>query len=76
MVERLEHADGDAMIVTEDEILTAFNKLTRSGFFVEPSSAVAYAGYLKCLKSKKVSASDKTLLVLTGTGLKTMLKPS
>jgi threonine synthase len=71
MVERLKAANGDSVIVEEDEILDAFRELARSGFFVEPSSAVAYAAYKKQLDNRAALASDETVIVLTGTGLKT-----
>jgi threonine synthase len=76
MVKRLREADGDAVMVEEDRIHNAFIELARKGLFVEPSSAVAYAAYKKHLKSKETSKDDKTVIVLTGMGLKTMLKPT
>jgi threonine synthase len=75
MVKRLREANGDAVMVKEDEIFNAFMELARKGFFVEPSSAVAYAAYKKQLKNKEASKGDKAVIILTGTGLKTMLKP-
>jgi threonine synthase len=75
MVKRLREANGDAVIVDEAEIFNAFIELARKGFFVEPSSAVAYAAYKKQLKNKEAPKYDKTVIILTGTGLKTMLKP-
>ena len=75
MVERLKAVNGDAVIVDEDEILFAFKELSKHGFFVEPSSAVAYAGYKKQVDNKDVSKDDYAVVVLTGTGLKTALKP-
>ena len=76
MVKNLREADGDAVMVEEDEIFNAFITLARKGFFVEPSSAVAYAAYKKQLNNKDISKDDSALIILTGTGLKTMLKPS
>lgn len=76
MVKHLREANGDAVMVEEDEIFNAFKELARKGFFVEPSSAVAYAAYKKQLKNKEASKGCKTVVVLTGIGLKTMLKPS
>lgn len=75
MVERLKAANGDSVIVEEDEILDAFRELARCGFFVEPSSAVAYAAYKKQLDNRAALASDETVIVLTGTGLKTAKRP-
>jgi len=76
MVKRLREADGDAVMVEEDRIYRAFMELARKGFFVEPSSAVAYAAYKMQLNNKEASKDDKTVIVLTGMGLKTMLKPT
>lgn len=75
MLKGLKQGKGDAMIVDEDEIFNAFIELARNGFFVEPSSAVAYAGYKNQLQNRKVHDDDKTVIILTGTGLKTKLEP-
>jgi threonine synthase len=75
MVNDLKEAKGDAVIVEEDEILEAFRELARKGFFVEPSSAVAYAAYKKQFKNEQISRDEKTVIILTGTGLKTSLTP-
>ncbi|HEY9245900.1 MAG TPA: pyridoxal-phosphate dependent enzyme, partial [Candidatus Methanoperedens sp.] len=57
---------GEAVRVTDDEALSARDELAENGIFVEPSGAVAYAGYLK----KKLTG---TIVVLaTGHGLKDM----
>ena len=76
MVKHLTKANGDAVMVKEDEILRAFMRLAKKGFFVEPSSAVAYAAYEKQLENKEVSKEDEIVIILTGTGLKTMLEPN
>ncbi len=70
MTQQLKNAQGDAITVKENEILQAFIELARKGFFVEPSSAVAYAAYKK-QKDKLMQQNGKTVVVLTGTGLKT-----
>ena len=76
MIKQLKEAKGDAVMVEEDEMRDAFKELARKGFFVEPSSAVAYAAYRKQLELKEASKKDQTVIVLTGSGLKTTLKPS
>lgn len=75
MVKSLKEADGDAVLVEENEIFEAFFELARKGFFVEPSSAVAYAAYRKQLESNEAQKGENTVVVLTGAGLKTVLKP-
>jgi threonine synthase len=72
----LREANGDSVMVEENEIAYAFKELARRGFFVEPSSAVAYAAYKKQLGSKEIPEDDETVIILTGTGLKTVLKPN
>jgi len=76
MVESLKAVKGDAVMVEEDEIMEAFLELARRGFFVEPSSAVAYAGYKKQLRNKEVSRDCSTVIILTGHGLKTTVMPT
>lgn len=75
MVKKLREADGDAVMVGESEISEAFMELAGKGFFVEPSSAVAYAAYKKQLFNEEVSKKGLVVIVLTGMGLKTTLKP-
>jgi len=74
MVKNLKEADGDAVMVEENEIFDAYIELARRGFFVEPSSAVVYAAYKKQLKNKEISKGMSAVIILTGTGLKTVIK--
>ncbi|MEM4701386.1 MAG: pyridoxal-phosphate dependent enzyme [Candidatus Bathyarchaeia archaeon] len=76
MHRELDNFGGDAVMVEEHEILQAFKELAGAGFYVEPSSAVAYAAYQKQLQVGEVSREERTVVVLTGMGLKTALKPS
>jgi len=75
MVKGLRDARGDAVMVEENEILEAFKELARNGFFVEPSSAVAYAAYKKQIRTKRTSKDAIVTVVLTGMGLKTTFQP-
>ncbi|MEM2226172.1 MAG: pyridoxal-phosphate dependent enzyme [Candidatus Bathyarchaeia archaeon] len=76
MAEGLRDAGGDAEIVSEGQIFEAFVELASKGFFVEPSSAVAYAAYKKRLESGGAPRGERTLIVLTGSGLKSELGPA
>ncbi len=76
MTKELMAVDGDAVMVEEDEILQAFKELAGKGFFVEPSSAVAYAAYQKHLQNDATAQKEKTVVILTGTGLKAFIKPN
>jgi threonine synthase len=76
MITRLREIKGDSVLVEEDQIIRAFTELAGKGFFVEPSSAVAYAGYKRHLSEGKLAKDDGVVIILTGTGLKTTLEPS
>ena len=71
MVKNLRKVDGDAVMVDEEEIVEAFRELAAKGFYVEPSSAVAYAGYKKQVEKREVSLKSIAAIILTGAGLKT-----
>lgn len=71
MVNNLKEVEGDAVIVEEEEIVEAFRELAGRGFYVEPSSAVAYAGYKKQVENKEIPIGSSAAIVLTGAGLKT-----
>ena len=73
MYDLMKKIGGDAEIVDENEIIYAHNVLAKKGFYVEPSSAVAYAAYLKLLREKSLGKNEKVLVVLTGSGLKSVL---
>ena len=66
----LKKTNGGGLAVTEEEILEATFELSRSGFFVEPTCASAAVG-LEKLRAKNLIGSDETtIVVLTGSGLK------
>jgi len=75
MITRLKEIKGDSVLVEEDQIIEAFMELAGKGFFVEPSSAVAHAGYKRHLSEGKLAEDDEAVIVLTGMGLKTTLEP-
>ena len=75
MVNELQRTAGDAVLVEENEILQAFRELVKKGFFVEPSSALAYAAYRKQLEIGEAPPDKRVVIILTGNGLKTTLKP-
>jgi threonine synthase len=76
MVESLRRVKGDALMVTEEEILKAWQELGKIGFCVEPSSAVAYAAYKQHIVNEEIRHKEKTCIIMTGMGLKSTLKPT
>jgi threonine synthase len=66
MEAKVKEVDGEAEAASEAEVLSAWKELAKKGLYVEPSSAVPYA----CLKRRGESAVRGTVVVLTGSGLK------
>jgi threonine synthase len=61
---------GAIVAVEEAEIVEALRALARRGLYVEPTSAVAAAGLSRLLASGAIRPHERTVLVLTGSGLK------
>ncbi len=66
---KLKKHGGRAVTVNDTEILSAQRTLSSaSGLFAEPSSACAFAGYLKAKPS--IGREESVVVMLTGSGLK------
>ena len=66
IVEAIKETKGTFITVSEDEILVARAMLAAKGFYVEITSAVNYAGYIKYANSK-----DEVIVIpLCGAGIK------
>jgi threonine synthase len=61
---------GAIAAVSEEEIVAALAALARMGFYVEPTCAAAAAGLTQWLASGAIRGGETTVLVLTGSGLK------
>jgi threonine synthase len=61
---------GEILAVREEEIGIALATLARKGCYVEPTSAAAAAGLTQLIRAGTVDATQTTVLVLTGSGLK------
>ena len=66
----LKDSGGSAVMLTEDEIAAATLDLARTGIYVEPTCAQAAAAFVKLLAAGTIRADETTVIVLTGTGLK------
>ncbi len=71
MLRCLRESNGGTVAISEHEIVDASLTLARQGLYVEPTSAHAAAAFSKLIQSESIGASDDTVVVLTGTGLKT-----
>jgi threonine synthase len=66
----LTHSGGGAVMLEEDEIAAATLDLARTGIYVEPTCAQAAAAFARLLAAGTIRADETTVVVLTGTGLK------
>ena len=64
----LRHSGGTAIVVNDDEINAAQDRLAQRGLFVEPTSATVAAALTKL--SPQFNRSDTVVVNLTGLGLK------
>jgi threonine synthase len=66
----LRQTEGGAVMLSEQEIGQAMLDLAAMGIYVEPTCAQVAAAFGKLLASGAVAAGQRTVLVLTGSGLK------
>jgi threonine synthase len=67
----IKESSGHIDKVTDEEILAAYKLIARTdGVFVEPASASALAGLIKCVKAKKIPSGSIITATMTGHGLK------
>jgi len=69
MLQAIQNSQGDAIAVTDEEIMEAANILGKRGIYTEISSAAALAGAKKFFKDGKPD-NYKVVIPLTGNGLK------
>jgi len=64
---------GMVMAVTDAEILTAQRELAElEGIFADPASATVLAALIKLSRRQRLALKDEVVLVITGSGLKSM----
>lgn len=64
---------GYGVLVSDTEILDAEKSLARlTGVFAEPSGAASYAGLLRLLDEGKIARDERVVLLVTGSGLKSV----
>lgn len=62
---------GAFLTVTDEEILRAIPTLARkSGIFAEPAGAASFAGLVKAIQTGLILPEERTVLLVTGSGLK------
>jgi threonine synthase len=71
MLNAIRESGGGTIAVGETEIIEASLKLAQQGLYTEPTSAHAAAALSKLTESGVINLSERTVVILTGTGLKT-----
>jgi len=72
-VKVIRESGGFGVTVSDEEILTAEKELAMlTGVFAEPSGAAVYAGLLRLLNEGKIARDERTVLLVTGSGLKSI----
>lgn len=66
IVDAVRKTEGAFVTVSEREILTALVEMGRNGWFMEPTSAAAFAGLEKC----SIDERETVVVPITGHGLK------
>lgn len=70
MIAALRKTRGGSVAVTESNIVRALGYLCDRGLFVEPTGAVAAAAFSLLLAEGRITRGEKTVVLLTGSGLK------
>ena len=66
----LRRSKGGTLAITEEEITASTLDLAHNGLFVEPTCASAAVGFEKLIQAGAINPAEKTVVVLTGSGLK------
>ncbi len=70
-VRAVRETGGDAITVSDDEILAAQRTLaSTTGIFAEPAAAAAYAGLIKAHQRGSLGKDERIVAAITGSGLK------
>ncbi|GAA0312026.1 threonine synthase [Psychrobacter aestuarii] len=70
IIEFVRESKGGFITVSEPEIKAALHMMGKQGFFIEPTSAVAFAGIKRLLEMQQILAGQVTVGIITGNGLK------
>ncbi|MBS4539517.1 threonine synthase [Clostridium sp. D2Q-11] len=68
IIKAIKETKGTIILAPEDKIIEAKNKLSKIGFYVEPTTAATYAAFLEYNKNNKIKG--KVIIPLCGSGLK------
>ena len=66
----LQETGGGTVALSEEQIASAVRRLARLGLYTEPTSASAAAALEVLEQRRRITAAETTVVLLTGTGLK------
>jgi threonine synthase len=69
-VNAIREAEGVLATASDEAILDAMRRAGRHGVFAEPAAAAAMAGVVAAIDRKIISADERVLVMITGSGLK------
>lgn len=70
-IRAVQETGGEAITVSDSEILAAQHKLaSSSGIFAEPAASAAFAGMIKACQQGRLGGGDRVAVLITGSGLK------
>jgi len=72
LVDAIESTGGTAIAIGENAVELALDDLHRSGFYVEPTCAIAPAALRICRERCIIATGEDVVVPLTGSGTKTM----
>ena len=70
VVKAIVQSKGEMVEVKEGEIIEALIKISKKGYFIEPTSAAAFAGASNLIKKGKLAGNENTVIIISGNGLK------
>ena len=70
VVNAVRDTGGEVLCADESEIVAALKETAAQGFFVEPTSATAYAGIKQLAARGVLGRQDDVIMIVSGNGLK------
>ncbi len=70
VVEVVKETGGEVLSIKEENIIAAVKTIANLGFYVEPTSAAAYAGLENLCEREILKSDDDVIWVISGNGLK------
>lgn len=70
----VKEVNGAFLSVKETDIKSALFEMGKKGFYIEPTSATAFAGLKQLMNRQMIDSNDKTVVIVSGNGLKATTK--